>query len=254
MILWYGNSLLLNALSNLLLLPTKPNTKGSAFVHFNTGITELEYFGQGRFLLMCSNQTPHILPDEYAELRTGGSLKDGWSYLVPNDEIILDIEVSVAFSDEVLDEHVKEQKEALKALYLSSQDAERLSPQKNLSVEEDAPPGAAANNESGTADGDVHFVVRRGLQVVGVATYAERSGHLYDVAVRPSARNEVAETLLKSVKDHAKRIGRSGSLLVRPRSQEGRGLFQQLGFKEKEAESTSCVGADGDVEMELNYL
>ena len=192
------------------------------------------------------------MPDEYAALRTGGSLKDGWSYLVPNDEFVLNAEVSVAFNDELLDEHVKEQKEALKALYLSSHDAERLRPQKNLSVEEDAPSSSGEQTDSNKSpDGDVHFVVRRGLQVVGVATYSESSGHLYDVAVRPSARNEVAETLLKSVKDHARKLGRSGSLLVRPRSEEGVGLFQQLGFIEKDVEA----GDDGDeVEMELKHL
>jgi hypothetical protein len=53
--------------------------------------------GRGRFLIMGHNQTPHFTPDQYETMRTGGSLKDGWSYLMPNDKFILDVEVSVAF-------------------------------------------------------------------------------------------------------------------------------------------------------------
>jgi N-acetylglutamate synthase-like GNAT family acetyltransferase len=198
---------------------------GSAFVHFNTGTTELEYFGKGRFLLMCQNQTPHIHPDEYAKFRSGGSLKDGWSYLMPNDEFILNAEVSVAFLDE-MDEHVREQSEALKSLYLSSHDTQQLHANTNLLVEEEIA-------ENSRKPDDVHFIVQRGLQVVGVATYSEKTGKLFDVAVRPSAGNEVAETLLKSVKDHARRIGRSGSLMVRPRSADSSRMFQELGFRER---------------------
>lgn len=210
----------------------------SAFVHFNTGITELEYFGKGRFLIMVSNQTPHIQPNEYASLRTGGSLKDGWSYLVPNDEFVLNAEVSVAFSDEALDDHVREQKEALKSLYLSSQDSERARAQCEISVEE--------NTSDVSAQGHAHFIVQRGLQVVGVATYFEGSGHLSDVAIRPSAGNRIAETLLKSVKDHAKKLGRTDSLIVRPISEANKGLFTELGFTDK-------VGASDAAEMELKH-
>ena len=89
----------------------------SAFVHFNTGITELEYFGGGRFLLMAHNQAPHLNRREDVDLKTGGSLKDGWSYLMPDGKSLLDTEVSVAFSDE-LERHVREQAEALRDLYL----------------------------------------------------------------------------------------------------------------------------------------
>ena len=201
----------------------------SAFTHFNTGITELEYFGHGRFLLMNSNQTPHLAVEDYAELRSGGSLKDGWSYLVPDDEIVLNAEVSVAFSDEDLEEHVREQAKALKALYLSSDCLLRA--EGGLLVEKEND-GEQLQQES--PENTKHFVVKRGLQVVGVATYSERTGRLFDVAVRPSAGKQVSETLFNAVKEHSKRLGRSGSLIVLPRSEEGKQMFQELGFKEVE--------------------
>lgn len=51
----------------------------AAMIHFNTGITELEYFGRGRFLVMSTNHTPHLdnHPDGFS-LKSGGGLKDGW--------------------------------------------------------------------------------------------------------------------------------------------------------------------------------
>jgi len=230
----------------------------SAFVHFNTGITELEYFGKGRFLLMSSNQTPHIHPNEYSALRTGGGLKDGWAYLMPDAQILLNTEVSVAFLDE-MDDHVREQTEALKALYLSSEKSQQLHPNKNFLVEEEAT-RTRRDKASSDVDGssssllskpdNIHFVVQHGLQVVGVATYSESTGQVFDVAVRPSAgETTVAETLLDAVKEHARKSGRSGSLLVRPRSMESMKMFQGLGFQEKDD-----VGPDVDadkLEMEL---
>lgn len=213
-------------------------------MHFNTAITSLEYFGQGRFLVMTSNHTPHFHPDEYTTLRSGGSLLDGWSYLMPNDEFILHAEVSVAFLDEV-DEHVREQTQALKSLYLSSQGTKRLHADNTLQIEEHTDPKTSAKNDH------VHFIVQRGLQVVGCAAYDETTGQLFDVALRPSAEKEVAETLMKAVKDHARKEGRSGNLLVRPRSAECAKLFQQLGFTEK---SNVQPADDVDtIEMELKH-
>lgn len=173
---------------------------------------------------MGHNQTPHFTPEQYSEMRSGGSLKDGWSYLMPNDEFILDVEVSVAFSDE-LEGHVREQTEALKALYLSSNETEKLNPDSSLSVEQDG-------DKQDTGGRVKQFVVKHGLQVVGVATYSEDTGRLSDVAVRPSAGKEVSETLFNAVKKHSKKMGRSGSLLVIPRSVESKELFESMGFAE----------------------
>jgi phosphohistidine phosphatase SixA len=196
----------------------------SAFVHVNTGITELEYFGKGRFLIMSHNQTPHFTPNEYDRLRTGGSLKDGWSYLMPNDEFLLDAEVSVAFLDE-LEDHVVEQATALKALYLSSDASAQLQADDGLSVEEEEDAGNKQRHIK-------HFIVKHGLQVVAVASYSELTGRLTDVAVRPSAGTQASETLVDAVKQYSKKFGRSGSLLITPRSGVSKAQFEALGFEE----------------------
>lgn len=206
-------------------------------------MTELEYFGAGRFLLMSSNETPHIAPDEYATLRTGGSLKDGWSYLMPNDEVVLNAEVSVSFSDEVVEDHVREQKEALKSLYLSSHSAAQLASyaankDSNLIVEEET-------HQSATSQGnEVHFIVQRGLQVVGCATLDSQSGQIYDVAIKPSAQKDVVETLMAKIKDHTRKVGRSGSLLIKPRSAASLELFQHMGFAPSPDEDTVQLELD----------
>mmetsp|Transcript_13278 Transcript_13278/g.27528 ORF Transcript_13278/g.27528 Transcript_13278/m.27528 type:complete len:520 (-) Transcript_13278:2538-4097(-) len=199
-----------------------------AFVHFNTGITEVEYFGKGRFLIMAHNQTPHFMPSEYSKLRTGGSLKDGWSYIIPNEP--LNSEVKVAFDDEELDDHVKEQTQALKALYLKS---ESISTKQDPSLEVEEQQESKRSPSSPTK-GVKHFIVHRGLQVVGCATYSEDTGVVSDVALRPSAGPNVMETLMQAVKSHKRTIGRSGSLLVFPRAGENKDIFKGMGFTEVE--------------------
>ena len=160
---------------------------------------------------------------------------------MPNDEFLLDAEVSVAFQDE-LEGHVVEQANALKALYLSSEASEKFHADRvNLSVEQED----EAVSDRGQ-DRVKHFVVKRGLQVVGVASYSEATGRLYDVAVRPSAGPEVSETLFDAVKQYARRLGRSGSLLIRPKCSDSKALFEAMGFEE--------VGDDASPEtMELNH-
>lgn len=218
----------------------------SAFAHFNTGITELEYFGKGRFLIMGHNQTPHFSPEQYESMRTGGSLKDGWSYLMPNDEFILDVEVSVAFSDE-MEGHVREQTEALKSLYLSSHETAKLSADSSLLVEQEE--GAREDDTLTGVKKQKQFIVKHGLQVLAVATYCEETGRLSDVAVRPSAGKEVSETLFNAVKQYSRKMGRSGSLLVVPRSTESMELFESMGFLEIDDESEDSAGK----EMEFKH-
>jgi len=201
----------------------------SAFVHFNTGMSEFEYFGHGRFLAMSTNQTPHIT-QENSSLRSGGSLKDGWGYVMPADKFVLNAEVSVAFSDEELEDHVLEQSTALKSLYLSSDCPTTESPA-DLKVEREGETGKK-----------VQFVVKRGLQVVGVATYSEETGQLTDVAIRPTAAaDKIGETLIQSVRNHAKKIGRLGSLVVFPRTEESRDLFEKMGFMESDEKMIAPV-------------
>ena len=82
-----------------------------------------------------------------------------------------------------------------------------------------------------------HFIVKFGHQVVATATYAEATGKLSDVAVRPSAGKQATEALLNAVKQHSKRLGRSESLLVQPRAQS-RQMFEDLGFREVDEEAS----------------
>jgi N-acetylglutamate synthase-like GNAT family acetyltransferase len=156
---------------------------------------------------------------------------------MPTDEFVLGAEVSVAFSDE-LEDHILEQTQALKALYLHSNsnasdgDSE-FKASNNLQVEQ----------EQQVAGKGKVFVVKRGLQVVGVATYSEDTGLLTDVAVRPSAKGEeIGEALMNAVKSHARKLGRSGSLIVQPRSHDSKSLFESMGFSEV-AENDDNVGA-----------
>lgn len=195
---------------------------GSAFAHFNTGISEFEYFGLGRFLCMATNQTPHIpFTKEFTSLRSGGGLKDGWSYVMPADRFVLNAEVSVAFSDEDMEEHVREQTAALKALYLSSSSSAQTAVSDDLEVE----------REQGLEKKQLQFVIKRGLQVVGVATYSEDTGQLTDVAIRPSAASDrIGETLIDSVRKYARKLGRSNSLIINPRSTDSREMFRTMGF------------------------
>jgi broad specificity phosphatase PhoE len=218
----------------------------SAFVHFNTAITELEYFGNGRFLIMTSNHTPHFHPNEYSELRTGGGLKDGWSFIVPPDSFLLDAEVSIGFSDE-LEDHVREQTEALKSLYLStSRSNDDGLTAIGLSVEE-----VDGRTEVDINGGhpSVCFVVKRGLQVAGCAWYDESTGRLSDLVVRPSARkSQVGEALVNAVRSHARKLNRSGSLLIQPKTLDNKDfLVSELGFQELDGDLT----ASEDVHVQI---
>ena len=178
----------------------------SAFVHNNTGITELEYFGNGRFLIMSQNSVPHLSDPDGMNYMTGGSLKDGWTYLMPTDGA-LDSEVSIAFSDEV-QPHVQEQTEALRSLYLDSQTDE-------------------SNSDTGN---EISIVVKRGLQVVGCATLDKKTGRLRDLVVRPSARrSQVGKSLIEAVKEHAKKADLD-KIVAAPNTSEGEQFFTKMGF------------------------
>ena len=113
-------------------------------------------------------------------------------------------------------DHVQEQTVALKALYLSS----------SSSSEEIIQTGDNENIENGKS---LRFVVKRGFQVLAVATYSERNSLLTDVAIRPTAC--VAATLLEAVMQHALSSNKSQIVLaVRPREIGDKKLFQRMGF------------------------
>ncbi|KAL7438553.1 hypothetical protein ACHAXH_006258 [Discostella pseudostelligera] len=183
----------------------------SAFVHFNTGITELEYFGNGRFLVMSHNTIPHLSDPEGSCFITGGSLKDGWSYLMPYDGC-LDSEVSIAFSDEV-QPNVHEQTEALRSLYLTKKES------------------TASNDDTDDDAGtELTIVVKRGLQVVGCAQLNDKTGRLSDVIVRPSARrSQVGRSLIDAVKNHAKKSNIE-KIVAHPDTLDSKVFFEKVGF------------------------
>jgi hypothetical protein len=252
----------------------------SAFVHWNTGITELEYFGQGRFLVMAVNATPHLMTATADcssvtahSLLTGGSLKDGWSFLMPHDHDD-NPRVTVVFSDQELDGAVVEQKAALKALYLSSHTTignGEDGTKKGNSIGEDGTNGNGNNTDNYSVEesdnGDEssssssnkmihHFVVRQGFQVVGVATYAADTGRVFDVAVRPSASQNATSLLFNAGKDYAKRHGRSGSLRVQPRTETGRRMFEAVGFRHSQSYNATTANPSDEEEAShhMEYL
>ena len=58
------------------------------FVHRLQGVSELEYFGAGRFLLMGTNHTNHLdFLENSSCLKSGGKISDGWSYIMPEDNV-----------------------------------------------------------------------------------------------------------------------------------------------------------------------
>ena len=145
---------------------------------------------------------------------------------MPADRFVLNAEVSVAFSDEDIEEHVREQTAALKALYLATKQ----------------------DSESGQNENPrklLQFVVKRGLQVVGVASYVEETGYLTEVAIRPSAASDrIGETLMDSVKTHAKKVGLSTRLIVNPCSAQSRELFRSMGFSDCEMDESMVAPLD----------
>ena len=184
---------------------------------------------------MASNQTPH-LPHS---LRTGGSLKDGWSYLMPDDKFCLDAEVSIAFSDEV-EGHVREQADALKQLY-GRKNSAAIRESIKLENAAEASEYEAASTSSG--GGEVTLVVKRGLQVVGCASFHEETGRISDVVVRPSARrSQVGRTLVDSARAHAKKVG-ADKIVAEPDTDGARAFFEKLGFESVDGDGGDAGGS-----------
>ncbi len=149
---------------------------------------------------MRTNCTPHLVQD--MELLTGGGLKDGWSYLMPHDRIMLYEEVMSHFADEV-DGHIKEQTEALKNLYVSGRRGSFLQ-RRNTSMCSVDSTTTTSNTDKNKSKCDMLFVVKRGQKVVGCVTYDDESGCLSDMAIRPSAeKKKIQLDLIEAVVSHA---------------------------------------------------
>ena len=200
----------------------------SAFVHFNTGMTELEYFGKGRFLLMQSNSVPHLKNN--LSLMSGGSLKDGWAYLIPSDRNVLYTEVASKFADEH-EKHVIEQVNALKNLYLD--DGRRGSFLQRRCSSSELTEDRKETDTSLIGDVDTGaemiFVVKRGLQVAGSVSFDEDKGIMSHMVVRPSSKDGSVEVdLIKAVTKHALKMNKSEVYAVV--SHKNRVFFEQQNF------------------------
>jgi len=160
---------------------------------------------------------------------------------MPDDKFVLDAEVAIAFSDEI-EGHLREQADALRRLYGrkedSSTDREGTKLEKTTGETEDE-----AASTTSSRGGEVTLVVKRGLQVVGCASFHEETGRISDVVVRPSARrSQVGRTLVDSAREHAKKVG-ADRLVAEPDTDEARAFFEKLGFESVEAEDGDA--ADG---------
>lgn len=239
---------------------------------------------------MSTNHVPHLShPDDLA-LKSGGGLKDGWSYLMPHDHTLSRTEI-INFVDDEMDDHIKEQTEAMKSLYirprsflapngivttsgggniplrvsLVQKDENHFkdgsdpksyvvirrrssimegtdSETNGTSVEERsnnvAHNVAGSSHSSTSCNSDkVTFVVKRGLQVVGCASFHEEENALKDVVIRPSeaSDNFVGEALIHALRDHVKSSGRRNSndsehVVVESACQQSQAIFEKLGF------------------------
>lgn len=165
---------------------------------------------------VSSNQVPHLSNPESFKYITGGSLKDGWSYLMPS-ETKLDEEVDIAYADEI-QPHVKEQTAAMRSLYLKKSS--------NIPLDD----SVHSNTVDRDSSKEVTIIVKRGLQVVGCASLDEKTGIVHDVVIRPSSRrSQVGESLMEAVMKHAKNSKDIQTLIVQPNN-DGRELFEKMGF------------------------
>lgn len=180
---------------------------------------------------MHTNDTPHLNSFEDRHLKTGGSLKDGWSYLMPTDKILLYQEVQVAFADE-LDDYVQEQTTALRNLYLQCKHSGNFLMRKNNenSVREETIEHKN-KHEQQTDDevtaNEMTFFIQRGLQVVACATYHGGSNLISDMVVRPSSKDgSLQKEIIDAVVTHAKKEGMTEIFI----EGDNESLYTELGF------------------------
>jgi len=206
-----------------------------AFVHNNTGITELEYFGNGRFLIMNSNQTPHLHSN--SALRTGGTLKDGWSGFLQREEDVLQLKLYVA-PDHQVEPDVKEQTEALKHLCISREKCNiDLDGEGRLNLKNDNPgfDRVAVLSEmvevsNCSATDDILFVVKQGRHVMGFAWYEQDLGRIEGLFIRRTSKKEfIGISIVEAIKNYAKKM-EVRKISVKSHSEEHRSFLEMLGF------------------------
>jgi len=196
-----------------------------AFAHHNTGITELEYFGSGRFLMMSTNQTHHL---DNVNLKTGGGLKDGWSYLMPSDNIISHEEVGVSLADE-LDAHLKAQINILKSFNRDDFGQSGSFIKSSMEVEE-----MNSRISPDLKQSEATFVVKQGMKVIGCASFNIKTSILSHFIIKPSMKKNIENIqtlLLGAIVDHAKKSGQE-KVLAHPENTQEKDIFLKLGFTE----------------------
>jgi hypothetical protein len=193
---------------------------------------------------MQINGTPHLDGIKDGHLKTGGSLKDGWSYLMPSDKVLLYEEVTAAFEDE-LDGHVKEQTNALKNLYLERRgsgsflirkDDSGNTHMENTTHDTHKTFTVAPDHKDQNYDVDddvigntMTFFIQRGLQVAACVTYNTETSELSDMVVRPSAMNgNLEKSLIDAVICHAKKEGKTEIFMEESNCDD---LCKELGFE-----------------------
>ncbi len=192
---------------------------------------------------MHTNDTPHLNNSEYSHLKTGGSLKDGWSFVMPSDDVLLHEEgVSCAFEDE-LDGHVREQTEALRNLYVSTRQSGSFLLRKDSAGGGVGDVGDLNDDDDDNDDYDydgsnkMTFFIKRGLQVVGCISYNEEKSMISDLVVRPSARDgNLEKDLINAVIAHAKKEGKDEIFVSCNANDDevkeagGKKMYKELGF------------------------
>ncbi len=178
---------------------------------------------------MGTNQTPHLNHVTDLDLLSGGGLKDGWAYIMPPDKHIMD-ETGHAELEVDMDDHLKEQTEALKNLYAYRRRSSDLSTEDNknaLSVQEIN--GAFIRmNSNGN---EVSILVKRGLEVVACASLNDQTGFLTDVVVRPSAKKGKAwKILVEEAKQFTLKTLENKVLRVQVDTDEEESFYRENGF------------------------
>ena len=190
---------------------------------------------------MSTNQSPHLNSPTVSYLKSGGSLRDGWNYLIPQKSLYSNT-ATVIFLDDNIQEHIKEQIEALKNLYIDSSDKSCLiipddfnnssnkikidlnktekedstndSNKRKFQIElrrstsnlEDVEDTSLISVSTGNKKSNKYttFVVKRGFQVVGFASLNESENTLENVVIRRSEsyNNHVGEALIYALRYH----------------------------------------------------
>ena len=189
---------------------------------------------------MYSNALPHLTMPDDLDIVAGGGLKDGWSYLMPSDDNLLYEEVSSAFADE-LEVHVREQTEALKNLYLSTSMRGSMLNRRNSVKVDSLDDSFLSLNERKINDG-IHFIVKRGLQVLACAVLNENR-ILSDIVIIPSAKNTACKKLLDAVKGRVKESN-FDIFYIELGNIDDVALFEANGCKVIEDESSNLLRCD----------